>query len=52
MKEIEEKAGDQRKKAENKATDPRLQHLRDDLKADGVKKVTQPLVNASARRRS
>ena len=48
IKEIEEKAGDQRKKAENKATDPRLQDLRKDLeKADGVKKVTQPLVNGS-----
>jgi uncharacterized membrane protein YdfJ with MMPL/SSD domain len=45
-KQIEQKAGDQRKKAEQPATDPRLQDLRDDLqKTSGVASVTEPLVN-------
>jgi uncharacterized membrane protein YdfJ with MMPL/SSD domain len=47
-KDIEDKAADQRKKLEQKATDPRLTHLRDDLEhTSGVKKVTEPLVNSS-----
>jgi putative drug exporter of the RND superfamily len=47
-KDIEDKAADQRKKLDQKATDPRLTHLRDDLEhTSGVKKVTQPLVNSS-----
>ena len=47
-KDIEDKAADQRKKLEQKATDPRLTHLRDDLEhTDGVKKVSEPLVNSS-----
>ncbi len=45
-KQISSKAADQRKKAEQLATDPRLQDLRDDLrKAAGVSKVSEPLVN-------
>jgi RND superfamily putative drug exporter len=45
-KQIEEKASDQRQKADQPATDPRLQDLRDDLgKTSGVDSVTQPLVN-------
>jgi putative drug exporter of the RND superfamily len=45
-KQIEEKASDQRQKADQPATDPRLQDLRDDLgKTSGVHSVTQPLVN-------
>jgi RND superfamily putative drug exporter len=48
IKEIEDKAADQRKKLEQKATDPRLQGLRTDLeKTNGVQKVTEPLVNSS-----
>ncbi len=44
--QISSKAADQRKKAEQLATDPRLQDLRDDLrKAGGVAKVSEPLVN-------
>ena len=47
VKQIEDKAAAQRKQLENKATDPRLTHLRDDLtKTDGVAKVTPPLVNS------
>jgi RND superfamily putative drug exporter len=47
-KDIEDKAADRRKKLDQKATDPRLTHLRDDLEhTDGVKKVTEPLVNSS-----
>jgi putative drug exporter of the RND superfamily len=47
-KDIEDKAADQRKKLEQKATDPRLTHLRDDLEhTDGIKKVSEPLVNSS-----
>jgi putative drug exporter of the RND superfamily len=47
IKEIEDKAADQRKKLEQKATDPRLTHLRDDLEhTDGVEKVSEPLVNS------
>jgi RND superfamily putative drug exporter len=47
-KDIEDKAADQRKKLDQKATDPRLTHLRDDVEhTSGVKKVTQPLVNSS-----
>jgi RND superfamily putative drug exporter len=47
VKQIEDKAAAQRKQLENKATDPRLTHLRDDLtKTDGVSKVTLPLVNS------
>jgi len=46
LDQIKSKASDQRKKAENLGTDPRLQDLRDDLKkTSGVKSVTQPLVN-------
>jgi RND superfamily putative drug exporter len=48
IKDIEDKAADQRKQLEEKATDPRLQDLRTDLeKTSGVAKVTQPLVNSS-----
>ncbi len=47
VKQIEDKASAQRKELQNKATDPRLTHLRDDLtKTDGVSKVTPPLVNS------
>ena len=47
VKQIEDKAATQRKQLENKATDPRLTHLRDDLtKTGGVSKVTPPLVNS------
>ncbi len=47
-KKIQEGAADQRKKAQNKATDPRLQTLRSDLeKTDGAAKVSQPLVNSA-----
>jgi RND superfamily putative drug exporter len=46
LDQISSKASDQRKKAENLGTDPRLQDLRDDLKkTSGVKSVTEPLVN-------
>jgi RND superfamily putative drug exporter len=49
-KQIEQQAGDQRKKADQPATDPRLQTLRKDLqKADGVKSVTEPLVNSDGK---
>jgi putative drug exporter of the RND superfamily len=45
-KQIEQQADDQRQKADQPATDPRLQDLRDDLqKTSGVDSVTQPLVN-------
>ncbi len=47
VKQIEDKASAQRKQLEQKATDPRLTHLRDDLKkTDGVSKVSEPLVNS------
>jgi RND superfamily putative drug exporter len=47
-KDIENKAAGKRKQLDQKATDPRLTHLRDDLvHTSGVKKVTQPLVNSS-----
>jgi putative drug exporter of the RND superfamily len=47
--EIEQKAGDQRKQVDQAATDPRLKHLRDDLKSTkGVASVTPPLVSSSA----
>ncbi len=47
-KQIEQQADDQRQKADQPATDPRLQDLRDDLaKTAGVASVTQPLVNDS-----
>ncbi len=47
VKQIEDKAAAQRKQLEQKATDPRLTHLRDDLsKTDGVSKVSEPLVNS------
>ncbi|HWM09096.1 MAG TPA: MMPL family transporter [Solirubrobacteraceae bacterium] len=47
VKQIEDKAATQRKELQNKATDPRLTHLRDDLtNTDGVSKVTPPLVNS------
>jgi len=47
-KQIEQQADDQRQKADQPATDPRLQGLRDDLaKTAGVASVTQPLVNDS-----
>ena len=46
LDEISKKADDQRKKAKQPATDPRLQDLRDDVKkTEGVHKVSQPLVN-------
>jgi putative drug exporter of the RND superfamily len=46
-KQIQEGAADQRKKAENKATDPRLQTLRTDMqKTGGVSTVSEPLVNS------
>jgi uncharacterized membrane protein YdfJ with MMPL/SSD domain len=46
--QIEQTASDQRQKADQPATDPRLQDLRDDLeKTSGVASVTQPLVNDS-----
>lgn len=46
QKQIEDKSQTQRKKADQTATDPRLQTLRTDLKkASGVKSVTEPLVN-------
>ena len=48
IKQIEEGAESKRKQIEQKATDPRLTHLRDDLKStQGVAKVTEPLVNSS-----
>jgi RND superfamily putative drug exporter len=44
--DITTKSDDQRKKAKQLATDPRLQDLRDDIKkTKGVKSVTEPLVN-------
>ena len=47
-KQIEQQADDQRQKADQPATDPRLQDLRDDLaKTADVASVTQPLVNDS-----
>jgi putative drug exporter of the RND superfamily len=47
-KQIEQQASDQREKADQPATDPRLQDLRTDLqKTSGVDSVTQPLVNDS-----
>ncbi len=43
---ISKSYGDKRRQAQQSATDPRLQTLRDDLgKTSGVKSVTQPLVN-------
>jgi RND superfamily putative drug exporter len=43
LDQITQQADDQKKKAENLATDPRLQTLRDDLKkTKGVHSVTQP----------
>jgi RND superfamily putative drug exporter len=46
LDDISSKASDQRKKAKQPATDPRLQDLRDDVKKTaGVKSVTEPLVN-------
>jgi RND superfamily putative drug exporter len=46
IKKIEQQSETKRKQAEQPATDPRLQDLRDDLKkTDGVKKVSEPLVN-------
>ena len=42
LEQIRASVGDQRKKAEQPATDPRLQDLRDDLKkTSGVKKVSR-----------
>ena len=47
VQQIEQKAAAQRKQLQNKATDPRLTHLRDDLKStDGVTRVSEPLVNS------
>ena len=47
LKQISDKASSQRKKAEQPATDPRLQDLRDDMrKTSGVKQVSEPLVNS------
>jgi RND superfamily putative drug exporter len=47
VQQIEQKAAGQRKQLEQKATDPRLTHLRDDLKStDGVSRVSEPLVNS------
>jgi putative drug exporter of the RND superfamily len=47
IQQIEQKADAQRKQLEQKATDPRLTHLRDDLKnTGGVSKVSEPLVNS------
>jgi putative drug exporter of the RND superfamily len=49
-KQITDSADSQRKKAEQTATDPRLQTLRTDLqKTKGVKSVTQPLVNSDGK---
>ncbi|MET0684170.1 MAG: MMPL family transporter [Solirubrobacteraceae bacterium] len=46
LDDITKKSDDQRKKAKNLGTDPRLQDLRDDIKKTaGVKSVTEPLVN-------
>ena len=46
LDDITKKSDDQRKKAQQLATDPRLQDLRDDIKkTKGVKSVTEPLVN-------
>ena len=46
IQQIDDKASQQRKQLEQLATDPRLTHLRDDIKTtDGVSKVTEPLVN-------
>jgi putative drug exporter of the RND superfamily len=46
LDQISKKADDQRKKAKEPATDPRLQDLRDDVKkTSGVQKVSEPLVN-------
>jgi RND superfamily putative drug exporter len=48
IKKIEDGAEDNRKKVDQKATDPRLTHLRDDLQSTkGVAKASQPLVNSS-----
>ncbi len=47
VKQIEDKSAAQRKQLEQKATDPRLTKLRDDLtKTSGVSKVSLPLVNS------
>jgi uncharacterized membrane protein YdfJ with MMPL/SSD domain len=47
LKQISDKASSDRKKADQPATDPRLQDLRDDMrKTSGVKKVSEPLVNS------
>ena len=46
--QITQQAGAQRKKADQPATDPRLQDLRKDLQgAAGVAKVSEPLVNSA-----
>ncbi|HEU4658774.1 MAG TPA: MMPL family transporter [Capillimicrobium sp.] len=46
LDKITKQADAKRKQADQPATDPRLQDLRSDLqKTDGVKSVTQPLVN-------
>ncbi len=46
LDQIQSQADDQRKQAENPATDPRLQTLRTDMqKTADVQSVTQPLVN-------
>jgi RND superfamily putative drug exporter len=48
IKQIEQKADAQRKQLDQEATDPRLTHLRDDLKStSGVSKVGERLVNSS-----
>ena len=48
--QIEQQAADQRKKAQQPATDPRLKHLRDDLKSTkGVSSVTEPLVSSNGK---
>jgi putative drug exporter of the RND superfamily len=48
LSSIEKKAADQRKKVDQPASDPRLKHLRDDLKStSGVASVTQALVSSS-----
>jgi putative drug exporter of the RND superfamily len=46
LDEISKNSDSQRKKAEQPATDPRLQDLKKDIaKTSGVKKVSEPLVN-------
>jgi RND superfamily putative drug exporter len=47
LDDITNKSDDQRKKAEEPATDPRLQDLKKDIAdTSGVKKVSEPLVNS------